>query len=132
MKRLLPDTSTSSVLLSSLLVLALTACDGPDPELSAICHSSTQDCACENDSDCTITQYYQDVFSDEDCCYPYVCCAPGRPLRKDAAQRNESNYDQANCADRSDLDCDACESPTYEYWPSCQEGVCASIRLQKI
>jgi len=115
-------------LLVALFCMASNGCTPGESELSAICHAQGSDCGCTTDADCTITQYYRDVLSDDDCCYPYICCAPGRPLNVSAAARNESNYEDAHCQDRNDLDCGACEAPAYEYWPTCQDGCCVSMR----
>ncbi len=95
----------------------------------ASCEADEQDCICEEDVDCKLSAYPEEVLVQEDCYPTNTCCEPGAPINLDADMRNRMSWEDRDCAVRvSPVDCEDEEcDPHDDYTAECRQGSCVTI-----
>jgi hypothetical protein len=87
------------------------------------CDAPDEDCACDTDSDCIVTDYLADVTSAGEC-YATDCICAG-PINKLAAERNEAAYIAQGCTEDAEGECDECND--YLAAPMCKDSRCVQV-----
>ncbi len=112
------DRSTTAA--ASLLAVALIA--GSCSE-TIECDAPEEDCSCESDGDCVVTDFLADV-SGPDECYATDCVCAG-PINRTAAERNEANHAAQGCDEIADDGCDVCSDVLAT--PMCKDHRCVQV-----